>query len=232
MSEIVFITGAGQGIGAGLTKVFLKTGYSVFATTRKPETSSSLKSLKENFPDKLTIAALDLENPHFDSELAQATRELSHMDILINNAGILNDQEKGDLSALKPEFFHKSFQINTIAPFFVIQKLLPLLAQSKNPRIVNITSLMGSIEDNSSGSYYPYRMSKAALNMLCKSLSLDLPEVTTINLHPGWVQTRMGGSAAPLSLEESVNGLFKVITGASAQQSGAFLDYRGNSLPW
>jgi NAD(P)-dependent dehydrogenase (short-subunit alcohol dehydrogenase family) len=91
---------------------------------------------------------------------------------------------------------------------------------------------MGSIGDNSSGGSYGYRMSKAALNMFHKTFSIDFPQITSLVIHPGWVQTDMGGANAPTSVEKSARGILRVIEKASPRDSGDFLDYEGDRLPW
>ena len=114
----------------------------------------------------------------------------------------------------------------------VTQALLPCLERAAAPKVVNISSLMGSIEDNSSGGTYAYRMSKAALNMFTKTFAVDFPKIATLTMHPGWVKTDMGGANAPTEKTESVKGLLKVILASSLKNTGQFIDYEGDKLPW
>jgi NAD(P)-dependent dehydrogenase (short-subunit alcohol dehydrogenase family) len=116
----------------------------------------------------------------------------------------------------------------------IARALLENIAAGKEKKIVNITSQMGSITDNSSGGAYYYRSSKAALNMAAKSLAIDLKDkgIMVTVLHPGWVKTDMGGPEARISVEESVTGMRSVIAGLSLEQSGCFFSYEGKLLPW
>jgi NAD(P)-dependent dehydrogenase (short-subunit alcohol dehydrogenase family) len=126
------------------------------------------------------------------------------------------------------------FEVNTLAPIRVAKAFVPLLMQGEAPRIVQMTSLMGSIADNGSGGSWSYRLSKAALNMMTKNLSHELAQsaIPCICIHPGWVRTDMGGPKAPLSIGESVAALIDTIDALSMEHSGAFLDRDGKPLPW
>ena len=130
------------------------------------------------------------------------------------------------------DLVEKVFRTNVIGPFVLCQKALPFLEQSSQPKIVQITGQMGSIADNSSGGSYAYRISKAALNMFNKSLSVDYPKIASIVVHPGWVKTVMGGPNSTMSIEMSVKGILKVIDDLTLAQSGKFLNSRGAELPW
>jgi NAD(P)-dependent dehydrogenase (short-subunit alcohol dehydrogenase family) len=114
----------------------------------------------------------------------------------------------------------------------VTKAFYPLLNKSEHPVIANITSLMGSIEDNSSGGNYAYRMSKAALNMFTKTLSVEFKKAVVLSLHPGWVKTDMGGSGATTETSESAAGLLKVIRESSPKSSGHFFNFKGQPLHW
>ena len=126
------------------------------------------------------------------------------------------------------------FDVNSIAPARIAQQLLPNLRAAETRKVVNITSRMGSIGDNTSGDAYGYRASKAALNMATHSLALDLRAqgVTAVVLHPGWVATDMGGPSAPLQAPESVRGMRQVIEGLTLSESGGFFDFSGARIPW
>lgn len=220
----IFITGTSQGIGLELTKQALTQGHEVMALARNPEGSEGLMTLKKTF-DNLHILKLDLDQKDAPEKIWESLKNWKSLDLVINNAGIYEKDET-------PEQFHKSFQTNTITPYFVTKALLPLLQKSSHPKNINISSQMGSIEDNRSGSAYSYRASKAALNMIIKGLSVDYDWLTSIVVHPGWVQTRMGGKEAPTQIHDSVSGLWELINGLKKDQSGLFFDYRGHKLPW
>lgn len=224
------ITGAGRGIGLELTQFALEGGHSVCALVRDPNNARYLATAKTSYPKQLTILKADVTSR---TDLAHAQKELSGitLDVLINNAGVLLDDEL-PLSSVTDELLSETFAINTFAPLVVTQTFLANLKKAKTPRLINITSLMGSIDDNRSGGYYAYRMSKAALNMFTKNLSLDFPNMISLTLHPGWVRTDMGGARAPLLPRESARGLYQVITNSTLGQSGQFFDYMGKRLNW
>jgi NAD(P)-dependent dehydrogenase (short-subunit alcohol dehydrogenase family) len=126
-----------------------------------------------------------------------------------------------------------TFAVNTVAPLVLAKAALPLVAAARG-KLVAITSKMGSIADNDSGGYIAYRSSKAALNAAWRSLAIDVARdgVSAAVIHPGWVQTRMGGASAPLTSEQSVSGIRKVITGLTPELSGGFYNYDGATIPW
>lgn len=226
--KTVFITGANRGIGLGLTQRFLENNFQVIATYRNEINSAALISLaKEN--TKLSLFKLDLNNDNDFPKLKEFLKTKNVIDVLINNAGIMGSGETSLLQTSTDDVL-KVFINNTLAPMKVFKNLLPEL--SSDAVIANITSQMGSIADNRGGGYYDYRISKAALNMLHKCMSIEFKNFTFLTLHPGWVQTDMGGKQAPTSVLESTSGLFKIITGITPRTSGQFLNYLGHELPW
>ena len=174
---------------------------------------------------QVKVVETDVTAVDATEQILRAAKDWDHVDVLINNAGIMTEGETMD-------DFLTSFQINSVAPFLITKALLPLLKKSKSPKVVNITSLMGSIADNGSGGYYAYRASKAALNMINKSLADDFRWLTTVVVHPGWVKTAMGGPNALVETLESASGIWTVIDGLTLDQSGHFYDYLGKELPW
>ena len=123
---------------------------------------------------------------------------------------------------------------NVIAPFRMTEAFRSHLARAVEPTVVQISSLNGSIADNYSGGAHLYRTSKTALNMVSANLARDLAGdgIKVLALHPGWVQTDMGGKSAPLSVSESVNDMRQAIASASFAMSGGFFDRNGHPLPW
>jgi NAD(P)-dependent dehydrogenase (short-subunit alcohol dehydrogenase family) len=221
----VVITGASRGIGLELVREALNKGDQVLAVARKPGEAKDLTALKKQFDDKLEVCAADVSDPEAGDKIAGAISAWPGVDVLINNAGIFKKDSK------LPDFL-ESFQVNTVAPFNVTRALLPKLRKAQSPRVVQITSLMGSIDDNSSGGSYAYRASKAALNMLNKCLAVENEWLTCVVMHPGWVKTDMGGAGAPIEIPESVGGIWKVARGLKSGDSGHFFDFRGKPLPW
>ena len=218
----VVITGASRGIGAEFVRVLLSQGHEVHAVSRNSEKLEDLAKDKN-----LHVHAIDLENVAGPDRLFRALEGRS-VDLLINNAGIYAGADQ--LPKLKFEDVRLSFEVNTLIPMRVCQAFLPLL--KNGAKVVQITSLMGSIDDNGGGGAYAYRMSKTALNMFNKCFAIEREDLTAIVLHPGWVQTEMGGKSAPTSVEESVAGMMKVIAGVKPSDSGKFYDYEGETLPW
>lgn len=162
------------------------------------------------------------------------------LNLLINNAGVM---DRSTLDQVTAEGMIDVYNTNVVAPLMLTKALLPLLrraaAQSKNrdvtkPFIVNISSGVGSITNNTWSTMYPYRPSKAALNMVTKSLSIDLADdgVRAVALHPGWVKTDLGGKDATLTVEQSVQGLITVIASLDEAKNGGFFDFSGSALPW
>lgn len=216
----VLITGASRGIGLALTQKALDLDYQVFAITRQ----------KMNLSHKnLEVIQADVTKSS-DIELIANSSSLGEgLDILINNAGVLLAKSKTEETA---KTFSDSFHLNATTPFLLTQKLRPTLMKSKNPKVIQISTMMSSIQDNTSGGYYSYRSSKMALNMITQSLSLDYPEITFGLLHPGWVQTEMGGSSAPVTVDQSAAGLWQVISELKKGSPLKLMDFKGRVLPW
>lgn len=218
----VVITGASRGIGAEFTRVLLSRGHEVHAVSRNPERLADFSQNKN-----LRLHPIDLENVAGPERLCRALEGRS-IDLLINNAGMYVGAD--ELAKLKIGDVRQSFEVNTLIPMRVCQALLPLL--KGGAKVAQITSLMGSIADNSSGGAYAYRMSKAALNMFNKSFAIEHKDLISIVLHPGWVKTDMGGKDAPTTVEESVAGMVKILERVSPTDSGKFFDFEGDELPW
>jgi NAD(P)-dependent dehydrogenase (short-subunit alcohol dehydrogenase family) len=224
------ITGAGRGIGFELAKQALAGGAQVTALAREPLKAAKLQALHRDYPDTLKLLPADVTS---DASIESLLRMLEDraIDVLINNAGAYLDDD-ANFERLPLQNVMDNFAINAVGPMRVTRALLPHLKKSKQPKLIHITSLMGSITDNQGGGSYAYRMSKAALNMFAKSFSRDYPAITTLVIHPGWVKTDMGGDNAPTLPSESASGILKVIVGSSPKKSGHFYDFEGNELPW
>jgi NAD(P)-dependent dehydrogenase (short-subunit alcohol dehydrogenase family) len=215
----VLITGANRGLGLELARQYSSEGWSVVATAR--ERSPELEQLGVRVED---LDMSDLE------AVAKFGERLDSLDIFIANAGTYGPRSVTNADDARG--WADTFVINTIAPFLLAQSVLPLVTQSHG-KLIAITSRMGSIEDNTSGGYIAYRSSKTALNSAWRSLAIDnRGKVTAAVLHPGWVQTRMGGSSAPLTPQQSVAGLRKVIERLGPQDSGEFFSYDGSQISW
>ncbi len=222
----IAITGASKGIGLELTRLALTDGHIVCAIARTANQSVELKKLAAVFNKKLLILDADVTDSTTAPRILNAIIEWGTLDMLVNNAGIL-EKEDSEKSLMR------SFQVNSIAPFLLTTALLPKLKAGARPVVIQITSRMGSIADTSSSGHCGYRASKAALNMFNKSIAVENPWLTAIVVHPGWVQTDMGGAGAPVKPADSARGIWNVIEKAKKNSlSGKFFDYKGENLPW
>jgi len=226
MNNIVLITGANRGIGLELSRHYASQGDQVIAVCR--DTSDEI----ENIAD-LVISGIDLSHDEAMDTVLQVLK-MAHsddfkIDILINNAGLFQNET---LEAMDYEQIRQQFEVNTLAPLKVTHALLPHLKSGS--KVANVTSRMGSIEDNTSGAYYGYRASKAALNALGKSLAMDLKPkgIAVAQLHPGFVQTRMVGFNGDMSPEQAASGLSQRIEELNIDNSGGFWHSNGDVLPW
>ena len=216
------ITGSNRGIGLELCKQIFERGDEVIATCR--EASSDLKNLGVRIEEDIDISSEDSIN-----NLRQALSGVE-LDCLIHNAGIY---EFNSIDNFDHESIIRQFVVNALSPLSMTRSLKGLL--KKNSKIGFITSRMGSIGDNSSGSSYGYRMSKVALSMAAKSLSRDLlkEDIYVAILHPGLVSTRMTGfTKSGISTEESAKGLLNRIDSLDKNNTGTFWHANGEILPW
>lgn len=224
----VLVTGASRGIGLEFVKQWLARGSEVIATAREPSAATELSSLIDRYGDRLRVMQLDVADERSVELLAGAIGN-THIDLLINNAGILKVEtlDNMDFGSILEQF-----QTNALGALRVTHALLDNLREGS--RVVNITSRMGSLDDNTSGGYYGYRMSKAALNMATRSLAVDLKSrgITVIAMHPGMVQTDLTRGFGMLTTEASVLGINQVIDKLTLNQTGLFLHYQGTTLPW
>jgi NAD(P)-dependent dehydrogenase (short-subunit alcohol dehydrogenase family) len=231
------ITGANRGLGLEFVRQLLARGDSVAACCREPAKAAELNALGGDGAGKrLKIYPLDVADP---AAIAGLPKKLEagevKVDVLINNAGVASGQDE-ELGEFEAETMERVLSINSVAPMLVSQAMVPLLEdKGKSPKIVCITSGLGSITQADGLAYgLSYGMSKAALNMGVKKLSSELKRrgIAIVALHPGWVQTDMGGANAPLRPPESIRGMLAVIDGLDLEQSGRFLNYAGDELPW
>lgn len=222
----VLITGANRGIGLEFARQYAAEGWRVIATCRRPDRARELAALG------VEMRALDVADAAGIDELARWLGD-APIDLLINNAGIYG-KESLRLGAIDVDEWLAVLRVDAIAPIKVTEALMDNLAASPRPVVANITSKMGSIADNASGAAYSYRSAKAALNAASKSLAVDLAGrgVVVVVLHPGWVQTDMGGAGALISPATSVHGLRSVIARCAMADSGRFFAYDGTEVPW
>ncbi len=227
--ETVVITGTNRGIGLELTRLFLRAGNRVIATCRNPDSASVLNALGKE--GNLVIRQLDVSDGESISRLCSDLSD-QIVDVLINNAGIFGgDRQSAD--EMDYDAWLKTLAVNTLAPFRLATALKDNLKQAERPRIVTLSSQMGSLSRKSTGSY-AYRSSKAALNKVMQTLAIEMEAdgIIVCPVHPGWVQTDMGGESAEITPQESAAGLFEFVNSLTMEQSGRFWTWQGKEHPW
>jgi NAD(P)-dependent dehydrogenase (short-subunit alcohol dehydrogenase family) len=221
MNKIVVITGANRGIGLSLAKQYRARGDKVYGICRSPSDELSQTGAE-------IIDQVDVNDPRGIEHMVQALGAVQ-IGILINNAGILRVESLGSLDR---DTIRDQFNTNALAPLVITEALLPAMEQGS--KVAVITSRMGSMEDNTGGGYYGYRMSKAALNAAAKSLSIDLKPrgIAVAILHPGFVATDMVGGDGDISPDEAAQRLVKRIDELTIQNTGTFWHSNGDLLSW
>ena len=222
----ILITGAGRGIGFELARQSLEKGWNVIGSVRSLEAQ---QALAQKLP-KMAVLNFDVTDHKAIEKVANAFH--SPIDILINNAGVIGPDVQSTFE-MNFDGFADTLATNVLAPLKITQVFLPLLKQGSNPRIIKISSKMGRMEFAASDRI-AYRASKAALNKVTQGLATDLKEegITCIAMHPGWVQSDMGGASADIKPEESAQGIINVIQFVSIKDTGKFIDWDGVARPW
>lgn len=228
----LLITGANRGLGLEFTKQYAAAGWRVLACCRVPEEADALQALANAAHGQVTLHMLDVADLSAIDELAQQLRG-TPFDLIINNAGIYPDRNSG-FGYIDYDAWMMAFLVNSMAPLKIIEAFISNLDAGAGKTVATVSSKMGSLDDNTSGGCYLYRSTKAAVNMVMKSLSLDLASrgIRAVILHPGWVQTDMGGPNALIDAETSVAGMRKVLDQATADDSGRFISYDGTEIAW
>lgn len=218
----VAVIGANRGIGLEFCKQLTQQGHEVYAFCRK--SSSELDNLK-------TAQVIENCETSSESSLKDSVEKMNadQLDWLVHVAGIMRPES---LDNFNTDTIVEQFKVNSIGPILSAKVFLPKL--SKGSKIGLLTSRMGSIADNTSGSSYGYRMSKTALNMAGVSLSQDIKEkdITVLLLHPGYVRTDMTGGSGMIDTDESVQGLLKILNDKTMEHTGTFWHTNGEQLPW
>ncbi|KAH9853209.1 NAD-P-binding protein [Lenzites betulinus] len=233
------LNSANRGIGLEIVRQLLESPNNlVVATSRKPESSPALSDLKKTAKGTLHIVQLDIGD--FDN-IRALPKKLEPilgeggLDYLINNAAMLI---RDTAFTVAPEDLLNILRVNTVGPTLASQVCLPFLEKGTTKKILNISSVGGSIgfaalrQPHEFQLLTAYTASKAALNMLTLRQTLEKPDFTVIALCPGWVKTEMGGSNAELEPKESVAGILKIITSVTTADSGKYLRYNGETIPW
>jgi NAD(P)-dependent dehydrogenase (short-subunit alcohol dehydrogenase family) len=228
----VLITGANRGLGFEFVKQYAAEGWQIYAACRDPNSSLELRRLADASGQKVRVLVLHVTDP---TSIKSAAAELDGqaIDVLLNNAGIIGAQRQ-TIGNIDYEAWAKVFDVNTMGPMRVSEAFVDHVARSRRKLIVTLTSGMGSIADNTSGGSVAYRSSKAAVNMVMRSLAIDLAPrgITCVVVNPGWVRTDMGGPDATLSTAQSVTALRRLIESLGLAQSGKFFNYNGREYAW
>lgn len=242
------VTGAAGGIGLALVaRLLQRPGIDcVFASTRCKENAETLSELGDYDP-RLRIIEMDLTDAEQLDAGAAAMRQAGRLDLVINTAGLLHEggelRPERRLKEVQPRNLARAFESNAVAALLLAQAVEPMLKKSRRPVFASLSARVGSIEDNRLGGWYAYRASKAALNMLIKTLSIEWsrcsPPITSVALHPGTVRT---GLSAPFIARrtdrrvftptESADHLLEVIDSLNPTHSGRFLSFDGRPIPW
>ncbi len=227
----VLVTGANRGIGLEFVRQYVGDGGRVLACARLPNDAKELLDLAANANGRLAVHELDVGSAESVANLAKELA-LQPIDILINNAGIYGGthQQVGDIDY---DAWIRTLNVNALGPVRVTEALRPNLIRGREKKIVAITSGMGSTAQHD-GTALIYRSSKAALNNAMRGLAKALkPDgMTVVSIHPGWVQTHMGGRNATLTPEVSVSAMRKLVAGLSLSENGRYINYAGAEIPW
>ncbi len=238
----ILITGSNRGIGLELVERYLQQDDTfIFATCRHPANATDLNNLFELYPQRLKIIQLDVTNQQsIEEAVGQIGCEVDGLEMLVNNAGILPGgvasvvPNAATFGLLEVEAMEEVFRVNTIAPVMIAQAFSELLRKGSHARLINMTSDAGSIAMTRSAYHYSYKASKAALNMVTRCLSTDFQadDVIVVSIHPGWIQTDMGGPHATRTPAETIPTMMNVIDGLTINDTGSFLNWDGNIVPW
>jgi NAD(P)-dependent dehydrogenase (short-subunit alcohol dehydrogenase family) len=237
----VLVTGAARGLGLELVRQYSAEGWTVLACVRSPARAADLAALAAGADGRVELHPLDLDD-HGSVEALAARLAGRPIDVLMNSAGTMG---RGSFAAEGLAFgrfgssdfddWAQVLRINAIGPMKMAEAFVGHVAASQQRKIVALSSVAGSIGGNRGGSLYAYRASKAALNAIMRSLSIDLAKshgIRVAPIHPGWVKTDMGGSRADIDAVTSVRGIREVVARLDAERAGRFWAYDGSELPW
>lgn len=212
-------------------RYFASRGVNVFAAVRNLQDAHQLEVFQSTLPGVIKIYAYDAISSQSNSTLKDLIGN-EPIDLLLANAGDFGTDTV--LANMNTDAFFTQVQVNALAPLKLAETFIDNIALSNAKIIAFQSSIMGSTSLNEGGGFYSYRASKAMLNMFVKNLSIDLKprNITVIALHPGWVQTRMGGLDAALSVEDSVAGQQRIFETINLENTGTFINYDGQRLEW
>ena len=221
----IMITGASRGLGLEFARQFYSEECKVIATCRNPKKANELNSIGD-----IDVHSLDVTDDKSVANLADKLRG-ENIDILINNAGVIGQRD--GFGRLDYDIWAETMDTNVFGPMRVAEAFRDNVMNSEKKQMIFITSRMGSITEAVPNAYV-YRSSKAALNMAVKCLSVELEQqgLIAVLFHPGHVQTDMGGQAAPVTPQKSIEGMKNQIVALTHDDNGRFLSYDGHQIPW
>ena len=231
------VTGASRGIGLELVRQSLERGDRVVAVTRSA--APPLDALVRAHGDRLVHVIADLgDEAAIIRSRAEVAGRVDGIDLLVNNAGLYSTRVRSwnpdatRLDTVTQQELVEIFRVNAAGPIVLVRHYLDLLRRGS--RILNISSLSGSVGAKTSAGDYAYSASKAALNIMTRALAAELAPrgIIVIAITPAWVRTEMGGADASLGPEESVRGMLAVADRLTAADAGRFVDYAGEDQPW
>ena len=233
----VLITGANRGLGLEFVRQYQDKNVIIHTCCRKPDAANELNALADTSGGLIKVHRMEVSDPSQVSSVADALKGVS-IDRLINNAGILGtiiDQPGNSaFGNLDYNVWEETMRVNVLSPFRICEAFVEHVAASDEKLMVFLSTHMASITELADGGFYPYRSSKAALNLVIKGLSIDLKDrgVRTLALHPGWVKTDMGSQAAAVDIPDSIAGMKDVISGFKAPRTGEFINYDNSPIQW
>jgi NAD(P)-dependent dehydrogenase (short-subunit alcohol dehydrogenase family) len=219
------IVGASRGLGLGLAREYLRRGWTVIATSRGP---SALDALAREAGGRVEVATLDVTREP-DIAALRETLDGRSLDLLFVNAGVTN-RPTDTFGEVATEEFVRVMLTNVLAPMRIVESFAALVG--REGVIAVMSSGLGSVADNTSGGWEVYRASKAALNTAMRSFAARHRRATLLAISPGWVRTDMGGPGASLDVDTSVRGMADVIAARSGKAGHAFVDHKGDTVPW
>jgi NAD(P)-dependent dehydrogenase (short-subunit alcohol dehydrogenase family) len=233
----VLVTGANRGLGLEFAKQYAADGWNVLATARQPKKANELQELAKKHSN-VQVYGLDVADEESIQELADKL-DARPIDVLIHNSGIYprDGQKMGEIDY---DGWQDAFEINVFGPMRLTEALLKNVEASERKQIAAITTIMSSLRAVQNGSVaqagtsYQYRSSKTALNMAMSILAKELEPrgISVVLFDPGWVKTDMGGPRAPLTPEQSIGGMRKLLAGDPKQLAGKFLAHDGSPRAW
>jgi NAD(P)-dependent dehydrogenase (short-subunit alcohol dehydrogenase family) len=227
----ILITGANRGIGLELSRQYLAAGNRIYACCRNPDSADNLNALANESEGGLSVHPMDVSS---EASIKACAEELygTAIDIVINNAGISGGDHQTIGDADLDAWLH-TIQVNTIGPFRVAEAFKAHLDAAANPKLITISSQVGASTFNMPGKY-AYASSKAAVNKVMQNLASEWHSAGIIVglLHPGWVQTDMGGAEAEITTEASAKGIRDVVEKMTLADSGKFFKWNGDIHPW